>query len=196
MAFPPILKSGSQLNPSFGTVEAAADTIVARDANGRAQISPPALAAEIANKGYVDEVVPPAAGAAAADADGTRGTAVYARDGDAASRDKAATPAGVAAQINANKPLAVKAWALVDGGSPAVVQGKNVTSVARTATGRFTVYSPEITEQSCVVVSSLGTASYGAANVNALAAGSAVVHCFAGGSAFMNSFFSIVVLGD
>jgi hypothetical protein len=52
--FPEILKSGSQFNPAFGTVAATADTIIARDENGRAQISAPVQAGEIANKGYVD----------------------------------------------------------------------------------------------------------------------------------------------
>ncbi|MDR2800411.1 MAG: hypothetical protein LBB52_03985 [Desulfovibrio sp.] len=55
--FPPILKSGSQLNDAFGTVAATASTIMARDANGRAQIAPPSVDADIANKGYVDTTV-------------------------------------------------------------------------------------------------------------------------------------------
>ncbi|MDR1489694.1 MAG: Arm DNA-binding domain-containing protein [Desulfovibrio sp.] len=47
-------KSGSQFNTAFGTAVATADTIIARDENGRAQISAPVQAEEIANKGYVD----------------------------------------------------------------------------------------------------------------------------------------------
>jgi hypothetical protein len=117
-------------NVHSATPDAVASRIVIRDANGRASIAAPVAADHIARKAEIDaladELTPAtrlvsttaplagggslasdlvlsinAAGAASATADGTAGSAVYAKDSDKTSQNKAATPKYVATQVAA-----------------------------------------------------------------------------------------------
>jgi hypothetical protein len=128
-----LLAAHSQATNVHGaTPEAEASRILMRDADGRARVAPPAVAEDIALLGNLldlaGEMTPlnrlintasplsgggslgedltlaiSAASAATTTADGSAGSAVYAKDSDATSRNKAATPAGVAAQITTHK---------------------------------------------------------------------------------------------
>ena len=94
----------------------------------------------------LDALPPQAATAASATADGAAGTAIYAKDSDTVSRNKAATPAGVAAQVALKAPLDSPALTGKPT-APTAATGTNTDQVATTAfvqqffsTGRVQVF--------------------------------------------------------
>jgi hypothetical protein len=116
----------------------------------------------------------PAATAATATADGGRGTTVLAKDSDAASRDKSATPAGVAALANTVTQFTVLATAIAAGTAftvPTYVVGAKAGNTA--GKRKITVYLYGIA-YSCTEIGTTGADSTSVKFADALPIGAEI----------------------